>query len=68
MIEPTESDIGREVIYIPGHAKDDQGHPDCERGFIKSFNEFGVFVRYDGSQTPMATKRDDLVWAHETLR
>ena len=62
MIEPTEYDIGRGVIYVPGHAKDDLNHPDCERGRITSFNDHSVFVRYGLGSTSAGTSRQDLHW------
>ena len=62
MIEPTQSDIGRAVVYIPGHAKGDRHHSDCERGRITSFNKHAVFVRYGLSSTSAGTNRQDLEW------
>lgn len=62
MIEPTEADIGRSVIYTGG--------PKPERGVITSFNERYVFVRYgdppgygDGPGGGLATSRENLEWA-----
>ncbi len=63
MLEVTEDDIGRFVIYIPGHAKGDRNHKDCERGFITSFNDHSVFVRYGLGSTSAGTGRQDLEWA-----
>lgn len=63
MIHPTKVDIGREVIYVPGHAKDDQKHKDCERGRITSFNDHCVFVRYGLGDTSAGTSREDLYWS-----
>jgi hypothetical protein len=60
MIEPTQDDIGRKVIYrehgdFPGRK--------LEEGVITSFNSTCVFVRY-GSRTGSAgTAREDLEWA-----
>lgn len=58
MIEPTESDIGREVTYTgntyPG------GKP--EFGVITSFNAHTVFVRYDGKRNAQGTNPSDLEW------
>ena len=34
------------VIYIPGHAKGDATHKDCERGMISSVNSVTVFVKF----------------------
>ena len=60
MINPTEYDIGRKVIYKPMHA-DDFEPPDCEEGIITSFNDRFVFVRYHGI-TSAGTRRKDLFW------
>lgn len=59
MIDPTETDIGRKVIY--------QGmHPDDrDEGVITSFNKRFVFVRYGTSTTPVATRREDLSFSVE---
>lgn len=58
MIEPTEADIGRKVIYTgntyPG------GKP--EEGVITSFNLHSVFVRYGGDSGSKGTDRRDLEW------
>ncbi len=62
VIEPTEKDVGRIVTYIPGHARGDVSHKDCERGTITSFNDHAVFVRYGMGSTSAATSREDLVW------
>lgn len=55
MINPTEKDIGRKVIYQGGHPDD------REEGVITSFNDHCVFVRYRGT-TSQATGRDHLEW------
>ncbi len=60
MINPTEKDIGRGVVY-------QAGHPGAERedGVITSFNEHFVFVRYrhqHPSSYGQPTKREDLNW------
>jgi hypothetical protein len=58
MIEPTERDVGRKVIYTrPGG----HGSP-TEEGVITSVNPRYVFVCYSG-QTSAATRREDLEWA-----
>lgn len=54
MINPTENDIGRSVIY----------RGDGDEGVITSFNAHLVFVRYGGSQRSMGTFRQDLDWSH----
>ena len=62
MIEPTESDIGRGVVYR-GH------HPgaEAEFGVITSVGADCVFVRY-ATQHPaangQATDQRDLEWEH----
>lgn len=58
MIEPTEQDIGRKVIY-----RDLGGWGKIEEGLITSFNEHWVFVRYHGI-TSAATARSDLEWSN----
>lgn len=58
MIEPTEQDIGRVVLYQSGHPDDK------DRGVITSFNERVVFVRYGNKQHSEATNPRDLSWEH----
>lgn len=60
MIDPTQADVGRAVVYTPPH---DRGRPlAAEEGVITSFNKSFVFVRYGTYATPRATKRGDLEW------
>ena len=59
-IKLTEEHVGREVTYVPTHAHGDNGHPDCEFGKIKSWNDYGVFVDY-GYNTCMTYSRN-LIW------
>jgi hypothetical protein len=63
-IELTETDIGRKVIYVPNHANDDAGHPDCEEGVITSINDTAVFVRYGSDYGSKGTDRDNLIWVN----
>ena len=58
MIEPTEKDIGRKVVYT-GNT-----HPggELEEGIITSFNSTSVFVRYGDKHTSQATNPRDLQW------
>jgi hypothetical protein len=60
MIEPTEADIGRKVIY-----RDLGGRGKVEEGVITSFNDRLVFVRYGSKFGSEATARDDLVWSYQ---
>jgi len=58
MIEPTQGDIGRRVVYrehgdFPGRK--------IEEGTLTSFNEKYAFVRY-GGVTSAATDFADLEW------
>lgn len=55
-IDPTEADIGRQVIYH-GHAGE------RESGVITSYNDSVVFVRYGTGCTSAATDREQLAWA-----
>ena len=59
MINPTDDDIGREVIYT---AKHHGAKP--ESGVITSFNEHIVFVRYGRDTLSKGTAREDLNWAY----
>lgn len=38
---------GIRVRYIPGHARGDFDHEDCEDGAVSSQNGYSVFVRFD---------------------
>lgn len=54
-INPTEADIGRGVVY--------RGYGgEVENGYITSFNDHFVFVRYGLGCTSQATRRDQLEW------
>lgn len=57
MIEPTEKDVGRWVIY-------QAGHPNAPRedGTITGFNDSVVWVRYRGDLHAKPTSRADLSW------
>ena len=57
MINPTDSDICRKVIYNAGHS----GALN-EYGVITSFNNVCVFVRYGTNTTSQCTSRSDLQW------
>jgi hypothetical protein len=60
MINPTEADIGRRVIY-----RDLGGRGKIEEGTITSFNDSFVFVCYGApGSTSAATLREDLEWSH----
>lgn len=58
MIEPTDKDIGRRVIYT-GNT-----HPGgkLEEGVITSFNARTVFVQYGSDYGSKGTSRNDLEW------
>ena len=60
MINPTEKDIGRAVVYL-GRVRMTKWLD----GVISSFNDEYVFVRYTGqhpSADGQATRREDLKW------
>jgi len=61
MINPTEADIGRKVVY-PGRSRVEGGFSRPQVGIITSFNEKYIFVRYGVGATSAATKREDLEW------
>lgn len=56
MIEPTEKDIGRKVVYRAAPFMQP------EEGVITSFNKEFVFVRYGTDTTSAATPRKQLEW------
>jgi hypothetical protein len=59
MIDPTNDDIGRVVIYH------DRIRGLVERGIVTAFNHAYVFVRYSGERNAKATVRQDLAWADD---
>jgi hypothetical protein len=58
MIEPTEADIGRAVLYTGNRYVGGK----TERGVITGFNHWTVFVRYGSDAQAKATSREDLEW------
>jgi hypothetical protein len=62
VIEPTEADIGRAVLYTGNRYVGGK----TERGVITGFNHWTVFVRYGADAHAKATNREDLEWGeHE---
>lgn len=63
MINPTDKDIGRSVVYIgdryPG-AKP-------ERGVIVAVTDHTVFVRYGADKHSRSTRRENLDWAPRVI-
>lgn len=59
MINPTEKDIGRTVIYQSSHWADNNSP---ETGIITSFNEHVVHVRYGSDKQSKATLKWDLTY------
>lgn len=57
MINPTPADIGRSVVY-------QASHPGAKRedGVITSFNDYCIFVHYQGDMNSKGTDRHDLTW------
>lgn len=43
---------GTQIIYVPAHANGSVWHCDCERGFVTSVSESGVFCRYWSKKVP----------------
>lgn len=62
LIEPTEADIGRQVIY---RSRFDLRGGWTETGAVVRFNSRFVWVRYGKAVTPQATDREDLHWGEE---
>jgi hypothetical protein len=58
MIEPTEADIGRRVVYTGNRYVGGK----LERGVMTGFNHWTVFVRYGDEKAAKATSREDLEW------
>lgn len=58
MIDPTEQDIGRKVVYTGNRYAGGK----LEEGVITSFNNYGIFVRYGSQTTSQSTSREDLEW------
>ena len=58
MIEPTEADIGRKVVYTGNRYPGGK----LEEGVVTSFNSRSVFVRYGADVGSKATSRQDLEW------
>ena len=61
MIEPKQSDIGREVIYRV------HNNAEAEEGVITRFNEKYVFVRFDQEEGSAVMMRDELEWRDSRL-
>jgi hypothetical protein len=61
MIEPKQSDIGREVIYRV------HSNAEAEEGVITRFNEKYVFVRFGKEEKSVVTTRDQLEWRDARL-
>lgn len=49
---------GDRVKYIPGHARGDENHPDCEIGLVTSVKPGRVFVLFGGCTPQSCTPRD----------
>lgn len=58
MIEPSERDIGRKVVYTGNRYPGGK----LEEGVITSFNPHTVFVRYGADTGSKGTSRVDLEW------
>lgn len=53
--------VGDRVRYVPKHANGDLSHKDCENGIISSFNDWYVFVLYEGDIHSKATYYEDII-------
>lgn len=60
MIDPTQKDIGRTVVYRARHPG-----AQAEDGVLTSFNDKYVFARYGRDATSKGARREDLEWAHQ---
>jgi hypothetical protein len=59
MIDPTEKDVGRRVVYTSNHGVK-------EHGVITSVRVLSIFVRYDGETQSKATAPADMEWENTT--
>jgi hypothetical protein len=62
MIEPTEHDIGRAVVYTGNRYPGGK----LVEGVITSFNDHRVFVRYGSDKGSKSTSRENLEWVRRT--
>jgi hypothetical protein len=62
MIEPTEHDIGRAVVYTGNRYSGGK----LVEGVITSFNDHRVFVRYGSDKGSKSTSRENLEWVRRT--
>jgi hypothetical protein len=62
MIEPTEEDIGRAVVYTGNRYSGGK----LVEGVITSFNDHRVFVRYGSDKGSKSTSRENLEWVRRT--
>ena len=60
----TEANYLDPVTYVPGHAKGNAGHSNCEQGVIIHVSEIEPMIRvlYCKSRTVQSTHPRDLVW------
>jgi hypothetical protein len=58
MIEPTQADIGRKVVYTGNRYPGGK----LEYGVITGFTPYTVFVRYGADPAAKGTSRLDLEW------
>jgi len=66
MISPSSADIGRSVVYIPGHAQGDRTHTDCEHGVLTNFSTTSAFVRFGNDHNPKGCYFWSLEWEFPT--
>lgn len=59
MINPTEADIGRSVIYVTNYGTE-------EEGVLVSIKEYFVHVRYGNDLHCKATNKHQLRWKEGT--
>jgi hypothetical protein len=63
MINPTEDDIGRKVVYTGNRFPGGRLEP----GVITGFTPHTVFVRYGTDTSSKGTQREDLEWDVQTV-
>lgn len=65
-LQKQELKIGATVKYIPGHAKGDTNHPDCEVGKVTEIRHSGVFVRFRRESAECCTPGDLILYNPES--
>lgn len=58
----TNADVGRKVLYTPDYSKGDPEHLSQEIGYISSFRDKMLFIKYRNSKRGVLTNPINLKW------